>query len=95
MAAQLVRSSRRAVLGSQGIADHDGVIPALGGKKVVERGQMGVAAVADHLSVNVPHPQGRSHQSGLAVVVGRHAVVHVGHGGRAVGDAEERLLVGG
>ena len=56
---------------------------------------MGVAAVADHLSVNVPHPQGRAHQSRLAVVVGRHAVVHVGHGGRAVGDTEERLLVGG
>ena len=53
-----------------------------------------MTAVTDHLAVNITNPKRRSHQSRITVMVGRHTVVYMSHGGGSVGNSQKGLLIG-
>ena len=48
---------------------------------------MGMAAVADDFPIDIPDPERGSYQPRLAVVVWGHAVIDMGHGSGAIGNA--------
>ena len=52
-----------------------------------------MAAVADHFPVNIPDPECGSHQPWLAVMIRRHAIIHMSHGGGAVGDSQKSFFI--
>ena len=95
ISAEDVFASGRRSLRHQGVGYHDGVVRSLGHEVVVQRGRRGVVAVADDLAVHGADAVGRSHQAVVAVLEGRHAVVHMGHGPGAVGVGHHSLLIGG
>ena len=65
------------MLCTQGITDHNGIISSFRGEEVIQCSQMGMTAVTDDLTVNIADAQRGSDQSGLSVMIRRHAIVYM------------------
>ena len=65
MTAKLIIAAGRAVLCTQGITDHNGIISSFRDEEVIQCSQMGMTAVTDDLTVNIADAQRGSDQSGF------------------------------